>query len=86
MSVGKAVLNDHAVNYRKLVTQIPRDRLLVETDSPFLAPVPMRGKANEPAFVVHTAKFLAGLRGTTFEEFAALTTRNAIALLGEGCR
>jgi TatD DNase family protein len=52
----------------------------VETDSPFLAPVPMRGKTCEPAFVAHTARFLAELRGETPEQLAATTTANFHAL------
>jgi TatD DNase family protein len=55
----------------------PLDRILVETDSPYLAPVPHRGKTCEPAFVVHTAKRVAELRGTTLEALAAATTANA---------
>ena len=61
---------------------VPDDRLLVETDSPFLAPVPMRGNENEPAFIVHTVKFLAALRGVPAEELAARTFANAVALFG----
>ncbi len=56
---------------------VPLDRLLLETDSPFLAPVPMRGRRNEPAFVAHTAAFLAGLHGVTVERIAEATTHNA---------
>ena len=59
------------------VEQVPDDRLLVETDAPFLAPVPERGKRNEPAFVPHTVRRLAELRGTTPERIAELTTANA---------
>jgi TatD DNase family protein len=55
----------------------PADRILVETDSPYLAPVPLRGKACEPAFVVHTGKFVAALRGVEEAHLAALTTANA---------
>jgi len=55
---------------------IPVDRLLVETDCPYLAPVPHRGKRNEPAFVLETAKFLAAARGTTLERLAAETSEN----------
>jgi TatD DNase family protein len=55
----------------------PSDRVLVETDSPYLAPVPLRGKRCEPAFVVHTGKFVAGLRGVDEAHLAALTTDNA---------
>ncbi len=62
---------------RQTAAAIPDDRLLLETDSPYLAPVPMRGKRNEPANVVHTARCLAEERGLAFSELAALTTRNA---------
>jgi TatD DNase family protein len=55
---------------------VPADRFLVETDAPYLAPVPVRGKTNEPAFVVHTAKFLAALRGTSLEEFSSQLFHN----------
>lgn len=65
---------------RELVALVPDERLLVETDSPFLAPQPVRGRVNEPAHVAHTAKELAGLRGTDVERLAALTSRNARAL------
>jgi TatD DNase family protein len=55
---------------------IPADRLLVETDIPFQAPVPQRGRTCEPAYVADTARFVAGLRGETLEELAENTTRN----------
>jgi len=61
---------------RRIAADLPEDRLLVETDSPYLAPVPFRGKRNEPAFVAHTAKVLAETRGMTIEALAALTTAN----------
>ncbi|MBR1589231.1 MAG: TatD family hydrolase [Kiritimatiellae bacterium] len=61
---------------------VPDDRLLIETDSPYLAPVPMRGQANEPAFVVHTARFLADLRRVSVERLAAVTFANAVGLFG----
>lgn len=64
---------------REAVRRIPADRILVETDSPYLAPVPMRGKRNEPAFVAHTAARIAQLRGITEAELAELTTANARA-------
>jgi TatD DNase family protein len=60
--------------------QVPRDRILVETDSPYLAPVPHRGKTNEPAFVRHVATFLAGLRGEDQDGFADQTSRNFFQL------
>ena len=61
---------------------MPLDRLLVETDAPYMAPVPMRGKRNEPAFVRYVAEKAAALRGLTLAEVAAATTRNAETLYG----
>lgn len=84
ISISGIVTFRAADNVRESARIVPDDRLLIETDSPFLAPVPMRGNANEPAFLVHTARFLAELRGTPFDDFARLTTSNAIALLGQG--
>ncbi|HEY2866130.1 MAG TPA: TatD family hydrolase [Pyrinomonadaceae bacterium] len=65
-----------ADNLREAAKVVPLDRLLVETDCPFLTPEPMRGKRNEPAFVVHTAKFLADLYEVEFETLAKRTTEN----------
>jgi TatD DNase family protein len=62
--------------------RVPSDRLILETDCPFLAPTPLRGKRNEPANIAHTAKFLAELRNEPLEDLAAATTRNAEALFG----
>lgn len=67
---------------REAVRLVPRDRLLVETDSPFLAPVPLRGRRNEPAHVVHVAAKVAEVWGVPLEEVAALTTANARRLFG----
>ena len=67
---------------RAVAKAIPLDRLLVETDSPYLAPQPVRGKRNEPAFVAHTAAVLAQAKGLSVEELAVATTRNATALFG----
>ncbi len=61
---------------REIARALPADRLLVETDAPYLAPVPFRGKRNEPAYVTHTAKVLAEVRGITTDALAELTTRN----------
>ncbi len=61
---------------REAATQAPADRILVETDAPFLAPIPHRGQQNEPALVTHTAEALAALRGISPEELATLTTTN----------
>jgi TatD DNase family protein len=61
---------------REAAAQAPPDRILVETDAPFLAPIPHRGQTNEPALMIHTAAALAELRGISTEELAALTTAN----------
>ena len=82
ISISGIVTFRAADNVRESAAVVPDDRLLVETDSPFLAPVPLRGQANEPAFVVRTAEFLAKMRGTDLESLAALTTANALAMLG----
>jgi TatD DNase family protein len=59
------------------IQKIPLEKLVVETDAPFLSPVPNRGKRNEPAFITHTVEFIAKSLGMTFDETAALTTKNA---------
>jgi TatD DNase family protein len=60
-----------------VVRAVPRDRLLAETDAPYLAPVPRRGKRNEPAFVTHVVAALGDIRGEELEAVAALTAENA---------
>ena len=61
---------------QEVAGKMPADRMLVETDCPYLAPVPHRGKPNQPAFVRHVAEFIAELRGETYEQIAAVTTDN----------
>ncbi|MFG1277142.1 TatD family hydrolase [Xanthobacter autotrophicus] len=68
---------------RAIAASVPADRILVETDSPFLAPTPHRGKRNEPSFVRETAKVLAEARGEAFEDFAQATTRNFFTLFSK---
>jgi TatD DNase family protein len=68
---------------RDVIRSVPMDRLLVETDAPYLAPVPKRGKTNEPSYVVHTANMLAQLKGVTPEELAASTTQNFFRLFSK---
>jgi TatD DNase family protein len=70
----------NAQDLRDVAGRVPLDRLLVETDSPYLAPVPVRGRRNEPAFVVHTAACLAAVHGKPPEALAEQTTRNARTL------
>lgn len=71
-----------ADNLREAARVVPLDKLLVETDCPFLTPVPFRGKRNEPAYVEHTARFLADLHRVSFDELAKRTTRNFVDLFG----
>ena len=66
-----------AANLREVAATIPLERLLIETDSPYLAPVPKRGQRNEPSFVAHTAAVLADVVGVRIEELTAATTANA---------
>ncbi len=70
----------NAQNLANVAKKIPIDRMLIETDSPYLAPVPRRGKQNQPAFVRHTAEFLANLKGMSLEDFAEKTTNNFLNL------
>ena len=69
-----------AASLKDIAKKIPLERMLVETDSPYLAPVPHRGKINQPAFVRHVAEEIAALRGITMNEVAAATTRNFFKL------
>ena len=82
VSISGIVTFKAADNVRRTALYIPDDRILIETDSPFLAPVPLRGKTNEPAFIRHTCEFLASLRRMPAEDFAELTFTNAERLLG----
>ncbi|MBZ5629916.1 MAG: TatD family hydrolase [Acidobacteriia bacterium] len=73
-----------AVSIREAAAQIPLERMLIETDSPYLAPVPHRGKRNEPAFVAETARHIGELRGISGEEVGAATTENFYRFFGIG--
>ena len=84
ISISGIVTFKKADNVRESALVVPDDRLLIETDSPFLAPVPLRGKPNEPAFLVETARFLANLRGISCEKLADMTTANAHACFAAG--
>jgi len=68
---------------RSIAAEVPHDRLLVETDAPYLAPVPLRGKRNEPSYVVNTAKFLAETVGVTNEKITEITTDNFFRLFSK---
>jgi TatD DNase family protein len=80
VSMAGIVTFPRALELKEVAKMVPLDRLLVETDSPFLAPVPHRGKRNEPAYVTRVAEVLAELRGTTVEEIGRATEANHIRL------
>lgn len=81
LSFGGIVTFPKALAVQEVAKSAPRDRILIETDAPYLAPVPKRGKRNEPALMVHTARKLAELRGESYEEIRAATTENFSRLL-----
>jgi TatD DNase family protein len=76
----------NAEDIRNVARQVPLDRLLVETDAPYLAPVPFRGKTNEPAFVVKTLEKLAQVKNVTPTDMAAMTSRNFFTLFDKVAR
>lgn len=80
ISISGVVTFKNADSLRETVKMIPLDRMHVETDAPFLAPVPMRGKQNTSAFVTHTAAFVAALKGVKIEDFSAQMKRNALQM------
>jgi TatD DNase family protein len=63
-------------NLQAIVKKLPEDRILIETDAPYLTPVPMRGKRNEPSYIIYTAQFIARLKNCSIEHLADITTRN----------
>ncbi len=83
ISISGIVTFKNAKDLQATAETLPKDRLLIETDAPFLAPVPHRGKTGEPAFVADTARFLADLRGVPVETLAAQTTANFHALFAK---
>ncbi|MFC4558542.1 TatD family hydrolase [Virgibacillus kekensis] len=84
ISLGGPVTFKNATMPKEVAVQVPADRLLVETDAPFLAPHPNRGKRNEPSYVKLVAEKIAELRGTSFEEISKLTTENAFSVFKIG--
>jgi TatD DNase family protein len=82
LSFSGIVTFKRALDIQEVAAWAPADRILLETDSPYLAPIPLRGKRCEPAYVLHTARFVAGLRKIPLEELAAITSQNAQRRLG----
>lgn len=82
ISIPGTVTFEKNERLRSIVRDLPLESLLVETDCPYLTPNPFRGKRNEPAYVVHTARKVAEIKGRSFEEVAAVTTANAKAVFG----
>jgi TatD DNase family protein len=83
ISLSGIVTFKNAEPLRAIVRDLPLDRILVETDAPYLAPVPLRGKQNEPAFIVHTAAEVARLKGLSIDELARITTANFFRLFAK---
>jgi TatD DNase family protein len=86
ISISGIVTFKNAKDLQETAQSLPLDKLLIETDSPFLAPVPHRGKPCEPAFVADTAKFLAALRGETLEQLSSATSANFRKLFAKAAR
>jgi TatD DNase family protein len=82
ISIPGTVTYKNAFRLQDVASKIPLDRMLLETDAPFLAPVPERGKRNEPLFVTHTAQKVADLRNIDTQEVARRTSENAKRLFG----
>jgi len=82
ISIPGTVTFKKAKQVHEVVREVPLDYLLVETDCPYLTPVPYRGRRNEPAYVRYTAEAVAALKGLPFEEVAAATTQNALRIFG----
>ena len=86
ISMSGIVTFKNAKDVHEVASRVPLDRLLIETDSPYLAPVPFRGKTNEPAFVSHVAARVAELRGVSVDEIGRATTDNFFRLFGSAVR
>lgn len=77
IAIGGVVTFKNAIKMKEVAKEVPLDKLLIETDAPYLTPVPYRGKTNQPAYVKYVAEEIANLRNTSFEEINEQTTKNA---------
>ena len=80
ISIPGTVTFNNASQIQDVVRRVPLNRLLLETDAPFLDPTPYRGKRNEPSYIIHTAHKIAKLRGISFEELSYQTSKNVCEL------
>ena len=78
ISIPGTITFKNAVEFQEIIKRLPLESLLVETDAPFLSPVPFRGKRNEPSYVQYTAQKVAEIKQVSFEKVAELTTKNAL--------
>ena len=83
ISISGIVTFKNAAQVQEVASKVPLDRLLVETDSPYLAPVPYRGKQNQPAYVRQVAEYVAQLRGIPFDDLARATSANFFRLFAK---
>ena len=83
ISASGVVTFKKSVDLASTFKDISNNRILVETDSPYLAPVPLRGKTNEPSYIIHTVKFLSEIKKINFENFSKITTNNFFNLFGK---
>jgi len=86
ISLSGIVTFKNAEELRAIVRDLPLERLLIETDAPYLAPMPLRGKRNEPAFIVHTAARIAEIKGISLEELGRVTSENFFRLFAKAHR
>ena len=82
ISASGVVTFKNSQNLANTFKIIPNERILVETDSPYLAPVPLRGKPNEPSYIIHTVQFLSKLKKISFDDFSNITSKNFFNLFG----